>query len=88
MSARVNWVYIIPSNAKTLYMYFAVTVVASLFSVPRAEWIRIELPMIINTCAVSVIPRDLHKKWVLKCVGFTGLMPAAIDLLVLTILPN
>ena len=62
MSARANWVYIIPSNAKTLYMYFAVTVAALLFSAPRAEWIRIEPPMIINTCAVSVIPKDLHKK--------------------------
>jgi hypothetical protein len=88
MSARVNWGYIIPSNAKTLYMYFAVTVAASLFSAPRAEWIRIELPMIINMYAASVILKDLHKKWVLKCVGSTKLTPAAIDLLVLTILPN
>jgi hypothetical protein len=87
MNARVNWVYIIPSNAKTLYTYSNVIAAASLFSVPRAEWIRIELPMIINTCAVSVILKDLHKKWVLKCVGFTRLMPAAIDLLVQTILP-
>ena len=88
MSARVNWVYIIPSNAKTLYMYFAVTVAALLFSVPRAEWINIELPMIINMCAVFVILKDTLKKWVLKCVEFIKLMPAAIDLLVLTILPN
>ena len=79
MSARVNWVYIIPSNAKTLYMYFAVTVAASLFSVPRVKWISIELPMIINMCAVSVILKDLHKKWVLKCVEFIKLMPAAIN---------
>jgi len=79
MSARANWVYIIPSNAKTLYMYFAVTVAASLFSVPRVKWISIELPMIINMCAVSVILKDLLKKSVLKCVGYTGLMPAAID---------
>jgi hypothetical protein len=79
MSARVNWGYIIPSNAKTLYMYFAVTVAASLFSAPRAEWINIEPPMIINMCAVFVILKDLHKKWVLKCVKFTRLMPAAID---------
>ena len=79
MSARANWVYIIPSNAKTLYMYFAVTVAASLFSVPRVEWINIELPMIINMCAVSVILKDTLKKWVLKCVGFTKLMPAAIN---------
>ena len=88
MSARANWVYIIPSNAKTLYTYFAVTVAASLFSVPRAGWISIELPMIINMCAVSVIPKDTLKKWVLKCVGSIKLTPAAIDLLVLTILPN
>lgn len=79
MSARVNWVYIIPSNAKTLYMYFAVIAAASLFSAPRAEWIRIELPMITNMCAVSVILKDLHKKWVLKCVGSIKLMPAAIN---------
>ena len=88
MSARANWVYIIPSNAKTLYMYFAVTVAALLFSVPRVEWINIELPMIINMCAVSVILKDTLKKWVLKCVGSIKLTPAAIDLLVLTILPN
>ena len=79
MSARANWVYIIPSNAKTLYMYFAVTVAASLFSVPRVKWIRIEPPMIINTCAVSVIPKDTLKKWVLKCVGSIKLTPAAIN---------
>jgi len=79
MSARANWVYIIPSNAKTLYMYFAVTVAASLSSVPRVEWINIELPMIINMCAVSVILKDLHKKWVLKCVGSIKLTPAAIN---------
>ena len=79
MSARVNWVYIIPSKEKTHYMYFAATAAALLFSVPRAEWIRIELPMIINMCAVSVILKDLHKKWVLKCVGYTKLMPAAIN---------
>ena len=88
MSARANWVYIIPSNAKTLYTYFAVTVAASLFSAPRAEWIRIEPPMIINMCAVSVILKDTLKKWVLKCVEFTRLTLVAIDLLVLTILPN
>jgi len=80
MSARANWVYIIPSNAKTLYMYFAVTVAVSLFSVPRVEWISIELPMIINMCAVSVILKDTLKKWVLKCVGSIKLMPAAINL--------
>ena len=80
MSARANWVYIIPSNAKTLYMYFAVTVAALLFSVPRVEWIRIELPMIINMCAVSVILKDTLKKWVLKCVGSIKLTPAAINL--------
>jgi len=79
MSARANWVYIIPSNAKTLYMYFAVTVAASLFSVLKAEWINIELPMIINMCVVSVILKDLHKKWVLKCARSTGLTPAAIN---------
>ena len=88
MNARANWVYIIPSNAKTLYMYFAATVAASLFSVPRVKWIKIEPLMIINMCAVSVILKDTLKKWVLKCVGFTRLTPAAIDLLVLTILPN
>ena len=80
MSARVNWVYIIPSNAKTLYTYSNVIAAASLFSAPRVEWTRIELPMIINMCAVSVILKDLHKKWVLKCVGSTGLTPAAINL--------
>lgn len=79
MSARANWVYIIPSNAKTLYMYFAVTVAALLFSVLKVEWIRTELPMIINMCAVSVILKDLLKKWVLKCVGSIKLMPAAIN---------
>ena len=79
MSARANWVYIIPSNAKTLYMYFAVTVAALLFSVPRVEWISIEPPMIINMCAVSVIQKDTLKKWVLKCVGSIKLMPAAIN---------
>ena len=88
MSARANWVCIIPSNARTLYMYFAVTAAASLFSVPRAEWTNIEPPMIINTCAVSVILKDTLKKWVLKCVGFIRLTLVAIDLLVLTILPN
>ena len=62
MSARVNWVYIIPSNAKTLYTYSNVIAAASLFSVPKAEWIKIELPMIINMCAVSVILKDLLKK--------------------------
>jgi len=80
MSARANWVYIIPSNARTLYTYFAVTVAASLFSVPRAEWISIELPMIINMCAVSVILKDTLKKWVLKCARYTALTPAAINL--------
>ena len=79
MSARANWVYIIPSNAKTLYMYFAVTVAALLFSVPRAEWISTEPPMIINMCAVFVILKDTLKKWVLKCVGSIKLMPAAIN---------
>ena len=79
MNARVNWVYIIPSNAKTLYMYFAVTVAVSLFSVLKVEWINIEPPMIINMCAVSVILKDLLKKWVLKCVGSTRLTPAAIN---------
>ena len=79
MSARANWVYIIPSNARTLYMYFAVTVAALLFSVPRVEWINIELPMITNMCAVSVILKDTLKKWVLKCVGSIKLMPAAIN---------
>jgi len=79
MSARANWVYIIPSNAKTLYMYFAVTVAALLFSVPRVEWINIELLMIINMFAVSVILKDTLKKWVLKCVEFIKLMPAAIN---------
>ena len=79
MSARVNWVYIIPSNAKTLYMYFAVTVAALLFFVPKVEWIRTEPLMIINTCVVFVILKDLLKKSVLKCVGYTRLMPAAID---------
>jgi hypothetical protein len=79
MSARANWVYIIPSNARTLYTYFAVTVAALLFSVPRAEWINIEPPMIINMCAVFVILKDTLKKWVLKCVKFTRLMPAAIN---------
>jgi hypothetical protein len=79
MNARANWVYIIPSNAKTLYMYFAVTVAASLFSAPRAEWIKIEPPMITNMYAVSVILKDSLKKSVLKCVRFIRLMPAAIN---------
>ena len=79
MSARVNWVYIIPSNAKTLYMYFAVTVAALLFSVPRVEWISIEPLIIINMCVVSVILKDTLKKWVLKCVGSIKLTPAAIN---------
>ena len=80
MSARANWVYIIPSNARTLYMYFAVTVAASLFYVPRVEWISIEPPMIINMCVVSVILKGTLKKWVLKCVGSTTLTPVAINL--------
>ena len=80
MNARANWVCIIPSNAKTLYTYSNVIAVALLFFVPKAEWIRIEPPMIINTCAVSVILKDLLKKWVLKCVGSIKLMPAAINL--------
>ena len=88
MSARANWVYIIPSNAKTLYTYSNVIAAASLSSVPRVEWTSIELPMIINMCAVSVILKDTLKKSVLKCVGSIKLTPAAIDLLVLTILPN
>ena len=79
MNARVNWVYIIPSNAKTLYTYSNVIAAASLFSAPRAEWIKIEPPMIINMCAVSVILKDLLKKWVLKCVEYTRLTPAAIN---------
>ena len=79
MNARVNWVYIIPSNAKTLYTYSNVIAAASLFFVPKVEWIRTELPMIINMCAASVILKDLHKKWVLKCVGSIKLMPAAIN---------
>jgi len=80
MSARANWVYIIPSNAKTLYMYFAVTVAALLFSVPRVEWINIEPPMITNMCVVSVILKDTLKKWVLKCVRSTRPMPAVTNL--------
>ena len=88
MSARANWVCIIPSNAKTLYTYSNVIAAALLFSVLKAEWISTELPMIINMCAVSVILKDTLKKWVLKCVGSIKLTPAAIDLLVLTILPN
>ena len=80
MSARVNWVYIIPSNAKTLYTYSNVIAAASLFSAPRAEWISIEPPMITNMCAVSVILKDTLKKWVLKCVGSIKLTPAAINL--------
>ena len=80
MNARVNWVYIIPSNAKTLYTYSNVTVAALLFSVPRVEWISIEPPMIINMCVVSVILKDTLKKWVLKCVGSIKLTPAAINL--------
>jgi hypothetical protein len=60
-------------------MYFAVTVAALLFSVPRVEWINIEPPMIINMCAVSVILKDTLKKWVLKCVGSIKPMPAAIN---------
>ena len=79
MSARANWVYIIPSNAKTLYTYFAVTVAALLFYVPRVKWTNIEPTMIINMCVVSVILKDLHKKLVLKCVGSIKLMPAAIN---------
>lgn len=79
MSARANWGYIIPSNAKTLYMYFAVTVAASLSSAPRVEWTSIEPPMIINMCVVFVILKDTLKKWVLKCVGSIKLMPAAIN---------
>jgi hypothetical protein len=79
MNARVNWVYIIPSNAKTLYTYSNVIAAASLFSVLKAEWIRIELPMIINMCAVFVILKDTLKKWVLKCVGSIKLTPAAIN---------
>ena len=78
MSARVNWVYIIPSNAKTLYMYFAVTVAALLFSVPRAEWISTEPPMIINMCAVFVILKDTLKKWESRCASSTRQTPAAI----------
>jgi len=61
-------------------MYSSATAAALLFSVLKAEWIRIELPMIINTCAVSVIPKDLLKKWVLKCVESTVPMLAVIDL--------
>jgi hypothetical protein len=79
MNARVNWVYIIPSNAKTLYTYSNVIAAASLFFVLKAEWIRIELPMIINTCVVSVILKDLLKKSVLKCVEFIKLTLVAID---------
>ena len=80
MSARANWVYIIPSKEKTLYTYSSATAAAPLFFVPKAKWIRIELPMIINMCAASVILKDLLKKWVLKCVEFIKLTPAAIDL--------
>jgi len=80
MSARVNWVYIIPSNAKTLYTYSNVIAVALPFFVLKAEWIKTEPPMIINMCAVSVILKDLLKKSVLKCVGFIKLTPAAINL--------
>jgi hypothetical protein len=79
MSARANWVCIIPSNAKTLYTYSNVIAAASLFSVPRAEWIKIEPPMITNMYAVSVILKDLLKKSVSKCVGSIKLTPAAID---------
>ena len=79
MSARANWACIIPSNARTHYTYFAVTVAASLFSVPRVEWIRIEPLTIINMCAASVILKDLLKKSVLKCVEFIKLTPAAIN---------
>jgi hypothetical protein len=80
MSARANWECIIPSNAKTLYTYFAVIAAVSHSYVLRVKWSRIELPMIINMCAVSVIPKDTLKKWVLKCVEFIKLMPVAIDL--------
>ena len=79
MSARANWVCIIPLNAKTLYTYSNVIAAALLFSVTRAEWTNIELPMITNMCVVSAILKDLHKKWVLKCVRSTRLMPAAIN---------
>ena len=81
MNARVNWVYIIPSKEKTLCMYSNVTAAEPLFSVPRAEWIRTGLPMITSMCAVSVIPKDSLKKWVLKCVEFIRPMPAATVLL-------
>ncbi len=79
MSARANWACIIPSNAKTLYTYSNVIAVASLFFVLKAEWTCIEPLMIINTCVVSVILKDLLKKSVLKCVEFIKLTPAAID---------
>ena len=79
MNARVNWVYIIPSNAKTLYTYSNVIAAALLFFVPKVEWIRTELPMIINMCVVFVILKDLLKKSVLKCVEFIKLTPAAIN---------
>jgi hypothetical protein len=79
MNARVNWVYIIPSKEKTPYTFSNATAAASLFFVLKAEWIRIELPMIINTCVVFVILKDLLKKWVLKCVGFIKLTLVAID---------
>jgi len=60
-------------------MYSNATAAVSHSYVLRVKWFRIELPMIINTCAVSVIPKDLLKKWVLKCVEFIRLMPVAID---------
>ena len=80
MSARVNWVYIIPSNEKTHYMYSVVIAAALLFFVLKVEWIRIELPMITNTCAVFVILKDSLKKWVFECVEYIALMPAATGL--------
>jgi hypothetical protein len=80
MNARANWACITPSNAKTLYMYSNATAAASHSYVPRATWIRIELPMIINMYAASVILKDLLKKWVLKCVEFIRPMPAVTNL--------
>ena len=61
-------------------MYSVVTAAAPLFSVLKVEWIKTELLTITNTCAVFVIPKDLLKKWVLKCVKYIVLMPAAIAL--------
>ena len=62
MSARVNWAFITPSNARTYYMFFAVIAAESPSFVRGARWIQNVPPMTTSMCAAIATARDLHRK--------------------------